>query len=208
MYVFYYLCTHIKPIFTLGSSHHNNWLSALCKDVIISYYVIVMWCLNAQTELNLPTSHLCDSALQLHIIMMAASVSPGTSWSDLIVQKWYSEQAKELIRIEVSTARMTWALFSGRFSSSELYIPLSLRHPCRSQQKRGGPGPSDSPRRRPRCRDARQRCMALRGDHQLRIRISNPILLQQTVWTNIDEGVPVLKETSGGNVAHPPPNSN
>jgi len=50
--------------------------------------------------------------------------------------------------------------------------------------------------------------MALRGDHQLRIRISNPILLQQTVWTNIDEGVPVLKETSGGNVAHPPPNSN
>jgi len=68
-------------------------------------------------------------------------------------------------------------------------------------------GPSDSPRRRPRCRDARQRSMALRGDHQLRIRISNPILLQQTVWTNIDEGVPAVKETGGSSVAHPPPNS-
>jgi len=59
----------------------------------------------------------------------------------------------------------------------------------------------------PRCRDARQRSMSLRRDHQLRIRISNPILLQQTVWTNIDEGFPVIKETGGSSVAHPPPNS-
>ena len=211
MYVFYCLCTLFlvdilkaakpNPISSLASSHHNNWLPALCKDIIISY-VIVLWCINTQTELNLPTSHLSDSALQFTHNITAASVSPGTSWSDLKVQKWYSEQAKELILIEVSTARMTWALFSGRFSNSELYIPFSLRHPCRSVQKRGGPGPSNSPRRGPRCKDARQRSMAWRGDHQLRIRISNPILLQQTVWTNIDEGVPVVKETSGGSVAH------
>ena len=75
-----------------------------------------------------------------------------------------------------------------------MHVPPSLHHPCRSLRKRDGPGPSDSPRKRPRCRDARQRSVALRGDHQLRIRISNPILLQKTVWTNIDEGVPVLKE--------------
>jgi len=31
---------------------------------------------------------------------------------------------------------MTWALFSGRFTSSELYIPPSLHHPCRSLQNR------------------------------------------------------------------------
>jgi len=68
---------------------------------------------------------------------------------------------------------MTWVLFSGsRFSSSEIVCP-SLHHPCRSLQKRQGPGPSDSPKRRP---DAgmplliMQRFIALRGDHQLRIR--------------------------------------
>jgi len=95
-----------------------------------------MWCLNAQTDLNLPTSHLCDSALQFTYNITAASVSPGTLWSDLTVQEWYLEQAKEVILIEVSTAQMTWVLFSGRFSSSELYIPLSLRHSCRSLQNR------------------------------------------------------------------------
>ena len=51
------------------------------------------------------------------------------------------------------------------------------------------------------------RSMALRGGHQLRIRISNPILLQQTVWTIIDDSVPVVKETGGSSVAHPPPSS-
>ena len=104
--------------------------------IIIIFYVIVMWCLNAQTDLNLPTSHLCDSALQFTYNITAASVSPGTLWSDLTVQEWYLEQAKEVILIEVSTAQMTWVLFSGRFSSSELYIPLSLRHSCRSLQNR------------------------------------------------------------------------
>jgi len=51
--------------------------------------------------------------------------------------------------------------------------------------------------------------MALRRDHQLRIRISNPILFynRQSGQNIIDEGVPVLKETGGSSVAHPPPNS-
>jgi len=107
------------------------------------------------------------------------------------------KRAKEQFPIEISTAWMTWVLISGRCSSCELYVSPSLHHPCRRGR---GSGPSDSPRKRCRCCDIYW--LGRNPWHQV-----GTTSLGKTVWIILMGVFLYLKDLSGGNVTHPPPNS-
>ena len=115
-------------------------------------YVIVLWCLNVHTwnftykdismtqHSDVHSYHGCFFLFRYFL-----------EWSNRA--KITLRRAKQLFPTEVSTARMTWALFS-EVIKQWIVLP-SLCGILAGIYRRGrGPEPSDSPRKRPRCRDA------------------------------------------------------